>query len=156
MLETASGIAGLWLRRDWLAQVPVSPEVTSPEEASIVFSGPQFFIALISGILLAFAIQFLLTNLSVAAGISYLGRSSDSDHNDHHDSDGFGSTIKKIGTGVGIWTLVTVSISLFIACYLAIQLSLLQTAGLGAITALVIWAAYFSLLVWLARPQLAR
>uniref|UniRef100_UPI0030DCDC84 hypothetical protein n=1 Tax=Oculatella sp. LEGE 06141 TaxID=1828648 RepID=UPI0030DCDC84 len=112
-----------------------------------MFSGPQFLIALISGVLLAFAIQFLLTNLSVAAGISYLGRSS-GDSNSDSSSDGFGETIRKIGVGVGVWTLITVSIALFVACFLAIQLSLLVSPGLGAITGLVIWAAYFSLLVW--------
>jgi len=42
-----------------------------------------------------------------------------------------GGTIRKIGTAVGIWTLVTVSIALFIAC-LAVQLSLIDNAGLGA------------------------
>ncbi|HEY9622484.1 MAG TPA: MFS transporter [Crinalium sp.] len=141
----------------WTAQVPVDPDtVTTPEEASLVFSGPQFFITLISGLLLAFAIQLLLTNLSVAAGISYLGRSSDDDddHGHHHDRDhksgSVGSTIRKIGFGVGLWTLITVSITLFIACYLAVQLSLLDTAGLGAIVGLVIWAAYFSILVWIS------
>ncbi|MBD2460028.1 MFS transporter [Oscillatoria sp. FACHB-1407] len=137
----------------WIAQVPVDPAITTPEEASLVFSGPQFFITLVSGLLLAFAIQLLLTNLSVAAGISYLGRSSDDDDRDHSKSDssgGVGSTIRKIGFGVGLWTLITVSIALFVACYLAVQLSLLESAGLGAIVGLVIWAAYFSLLVWVS------
>jgi hypothetical protein len=52
---------------------------TTPEVASVLFSGPQFFIALVSGVLLAFAIQLLLTNFSVAAGISYLGNFTDPD-----------------------------------------------------------------------------
>lgn len=135
----------------WMAQIPVEPgDVTTPEEASLVFSGPQFFTTLISGLLLAFAIQLLLTNLSVAAGISYLGRSSGSDDHDHDQKSGVGSTIRKIGFGVGLWTLITVSITLFVACFLAVQLSLLETAGLGAIVGLVIWAAYFSILVWIS------
>jgi hypothetical protein len=98
----------------WLAQVPVDPTVNTAEEASLVFSGPQFFTALISGVLLAFGFQLLLTNLSVAAGISYLGNQSDSDDDDKGGS--LGGTIRKIGTGVGIWTLVTVTIALFLAC----------------------------------------
>lgn len=133
----------------WMGQVPVitDPAVDPlpPEAASVLFSGPQFFIALISGILLAFAFQILLTNLSVAAGISYLGHSSDD--NDHHSSGG-GMSVRKISTGVGLWTLITVTLALFLACLLAVQLSLLTSAGLGAIVGLVIWAAYFSLLVW--------
>jgi len=133
------------------AQVPISPEPATPEAASVVFSGPRFFVALISGILLAFAIQLMLTNFSVAAGISYLGRSSSS-KDDHSHSDesngGVGTAMRKISTGVGIWTLITVSIALFFACYLAVQLSLLSNIGLAAIVGLVIWAAYFSLLIW--------
>jgi len=90
--------------------------------------------ALIAGVVLAFAIQ-VVTNLSVAVGISY-GASIQLDS----DSDESGSRWHhpKIGT-VGIWTLVTVSVALFIAC-LAVQLSLIDNAGLGAIVALVIWA----------------
>jgi hypothetical protein len=134
----------------WIAQVPVTPGAVTPAEAALVFSGPRFFVALISGIILAFAIQLVLTNLSVAAGISFLGRSSDSD-SDSSSGDGgsVGGTIRKIGTAVGIWTLVTVSVALFIACLLAVKLSLLTIdVGLGAILGLVIWGAYFLLLFW--------
>lgn len=31
----------------WLAQLPDSSEIETPEAASVLFSGPQFFIALI-------------------------------------------------------------------------------------------------------------
>lgn len=134
----------------WFAQAPVIQQpVVEPEDAALVFSGPQFFIALVAGLVLAFAIQLVLTNLSVAAGISYLGHQSDSDHS-HHESGSIGGTIRKIGTAVGIWTLVTVSIALFVACLLAVKLSLIESAGLGAIFGLVIWGAYFSLLVWVS------
>lgn len=134
-----------------LAQVYAPAPIGTPEAASVLFSGPQFFVALISGVLLAFAIQLLLTNLSVATGISILGKSSSSD-DDRSDSDesSVGSTIRKIGLGVGLWTLISVSIALFFACYLAVQLSLLTSPRLGAIISLVIWAAYFSLLVWVS------
>jgi nucleoid DNA-binding protein len=141
-----------WINQRWVAQVPVSPQPITPEAASVLFSGPQFFIALISGLLLAFAMQLLLTNLSVATGISYLGRlSSPASNEPDSDIEDMGTTIRKIGMGVGIWTLVTVTISLFIACFLAVQLSLLSNnAVLGAIIGLVIWAAYFTLLVWVS------
>jgi nucleoid DNA-binding protein len=133
----------------WLAQVPADPQVNTAEEAALVFSGPQFFTALIAGVLLAFGFQLLLTNLSVAAGISYLGNQSDSDDDDKGGS--VGGTIRKISTGVGIWTLVTVTIALFFACFLAVKLSLLRDdALLGLIIGLVIWATYFSLLVWIS------
>lgn len=135
----------------WLAQVPVAPETVSPdvippERASVFFTGPQFFIALVSGILLAFAIQLLLTNFSVAAGMSYLGRSS----GPSDDSSSGGLSIRKIGMGFGLWTLISVVLALFFATYLAVKLSLVTNDGLGAIIGLVIWAAYFSLLLWVS------
>ena len=138
-------------RLDWLAQVPVapapvSPDTVAPEQASVLFTGPQFFIALISGILLAFAIQLLLTNFSVAAGMSYLGHSS----NSSEDSKSSGLSIRKISIGFGLWTLISVAIALFFATYLAVKLSLVTSDGLGAIIGLVIWAAYFSLLLWVS------
>ena len=161
-LELLESLAqpALDLRLSLLAQVSdptVDPTLdptltTTPEVASVLFSGPQFFIALVSGVLLAFAIQLLLTNFSVAAGISYLGNFTDPDSDSGHDShdSGGGVSIRKISLGVGLWTLISVSIALFFACYLAVQLSLLTTTRLGAIISLVIWAAYFSLLVWVS------
>jgi hypothetical protein len=133
------------LSQVWLLQVPLDSTANTPERE------PRFFVALIAGVVLAFAFQILLTNLSVAAGISYLGRSSD-DEDDHHDheSGSAGGTIRKIGFAVGIWTLITVTIALFVACLLAVKLSLVPTAGLGAILGVVIWGAYFTLLVWVS------
>lgn len=134
----------------WIAQVIVQPQDISPAQASVAFSGPRFFTALISGVILAFAFQLVLTNLSVAAGISYLGRPSDS-NSDHGEVSSLGGTIRKIGTAVGIWTLITVTIALAIACFLAVKMSLvIFSPGLGAILGLVIWGAYFLLLVWVS------
>ncbi len=147
MFQSGGMALGLSSWALWLAQVPVNREINTPEEAALVFSGPQFFTALIAGVLLAFGFQLLFTNLSVAAGISYLGHQSDSDD----DKGGsVGGTIRKISTGVGVWTLVTVTLALFIACFLAVKLSLLESVILGAIVGLVIWATYFSLLVWVS------
>ena len=138
----------------WIAQILVEPpEPLSPSDASVAFSGPRFFIALIAGIILAFAAQLVLTNAAVAAGLSFLGGSSDSDSNSNNDnqSESLGSTISKIGTAVGLGTLLSVTASLFFACLLAVRLSgLLLDVALGAILGLVIWAAYFCLLVWVS------
>ncbi|MGF1537946.1 MAG: MFS transporter, partial [Elainellaceae cyanobacterium] len=130
-----------------LAQVP-EPVLETPEEASLVFSGPNFFITLLAGIVLAFAFQFLLTNLGVAAGVSLV--SADGSSSGDSDDDSLGDTISKIGFTVGIVTLITVVVSLFCAVWLAVQLSLLVSPGLGAVVGLVIWAAYFSLLLWIS------
>lgn len=133
-----------------IAQVSTETAVEAAEEAAFVFSGPQFIVTIISGVLLAFGFQMLLTNLSVATGISYLSfqaGSSGSSSSSSDDSGGMG--VGMISAAMGIWTLISVTIALFGACLLAIKLSLLQdNILLGAIIGLVIWATYFSLLVW--------
>jgi hypothetical protein len=135
-----------------LAQIIVETEPTTEavEDAALVFSGPQFFTALIAGVVLAFAIQLLLTNLGVAAGISLAGGGSSSSSDYEEDSTSFGSTIRKVGLAVGLGTLISVTIALFIACALAVKLSLFASPMSGAIVGLVIWATFFSLMMWLS------
>ncbi|GAX36658.1 hypothetical protein [Nodularia sp. NIES-3585] len=150
MFQCTKNMLGVYNPLLWLAQTPVVPTGITPAQASVLNSGPQFFVALISGVILAFAFQLVLTNLSVAAGISYLGRPSDSDAV-VGEVGSFRGTIRKIGTALGLWTLVTVTIALLIACFLSVKLSLLVLdPRLGAILGLVIWGAYFLLLVWVS------
>ncbi|MEH2464629.1 MFS transporter [Nostoc sp.] len=150
MFQSTEIMLGLYKPLLWLAQVPVESSSVTPAQASVLTSGPRFFVALISGVILAFAFQLVLTNLSLAAGISYLGHSSDSD-SDSGEVGSLGGSIRKIGTAVGIWTLVTVTIALLIASFLAVKLSLvILDPALGAILGLVIWGAYFLILVWVS------
>ncbi|MEH2239385.1 MFS transporter [Nostoc sp.] len=150
MFQSTEIMVGLYKPLLWLAQVPVDTSNVTPAQASVLTSGPRFFVALISGVILAFAFQLVLTNLSLAAGISYLGHSSDSD-SDSGEVGSLGGSIRKIGTAVGIWTLVTVTIALLIASFLAVKLSLvILDPALGAILGLVIWGAYFLILVWVS------
>ncbi|PIG94962.1 hypothetical protein [Gloeocapsopsis sp. IPPAS B-1203] len=142
MLQGAAIAISREITQSGLAQIPiVTEEILTPEEASVMFSGPQFLVALVAGVVMAFAFQLLLTNFSVAFGISSLGGGTSSD-----DSD---LGIRKIGGVVGVWTLITVTIALFVACFLAVKLSLVESSLLGAIIGVVIWATFFSLLVWL-------
>ncbi len=128
-----------------LQSMPIAQAVVIPE-VSLAFSGPKFLVAMLSGLLMAFAFQFLLTNFSVAIGISALGGDSSDDDD---DSQSLGSTIRGVEAKVGIWALITASIALFVASFLAVKLSLIDSASLGAIIGVVIWSAYFSLIVWL-------
>jgi hypothetical protein len=147
MFQSAEIMLGLYKPLFWVAQIPADSSSFTPAQASVLTSGPRFFVALISGVILAFAFQLVLTNLSVAAGISYLRRPSTSDSGSE-EVGSLGGTIRKIGIAVGIWTLVTVTIASLIASFLAVKLSLLVLdPGLGAILGLVIWAAYFLLLM---------
>ena len=133
----------------WLAQVPLEQTTTTRvEDAALLYSGPQFFIALIAGVVLACAFQLLLTNLSVAAGLSYWGAQSHDSSIVHSDSNS--SPVRHIGKKVGTWTLITVTIAIFFACLLAVKLSLISSPVLGAIVGLVVWATYFSMLVWVS------
>ncbi|MEH2162263.1 MAG: MFS transporter [Nostoc sp.] len=145
MLQGVLSILGCnWLPFG-LVPITLAQEVLTPEEASVLFSGPKFLVALLAGVLMAFAFQLLLTNFSVAVGISSWEIDSDSDD----ESESLGSKIRGVQTKIGAWALITVSIALFIACFLAVKLSLIESAFLGAIIAVVIWATYFSLVIWL-------
>lgn len=139
----------------WLiGQTPViieqEPALEEAENAAMIFSGPQFFMALLAGVVLAFAFQLLLTNFGVALGISMVGGSSSSSHDDRDNNSNMGSTIRKVGTALGLATLLSVTIAIFLACFLAVKLSLLISPGLGAIVGLVIWAAFFSVAMWVS------
>src|SRR4028119_372192 len=148
MFQSGEIVLELSSWRFWLAQAPVNSAINTPEQAALAFSGPKFFVALVAGVVMAFAFQFVLTNLGVALGISMAGGSSDSHSDSHKESDSLGGTIRKIGFTLGLGTLVSVTIALFFASLFAVKLSLIQSAGLGAIVGLVIWAAFFLLLVW--------
>jgi plasmid maintenance system antidote protein VapI len=133
-----------YLSESYLKLAQTSTDSTIVTNGGIaVFSGPQFLVALVSGLMMTFGFQLLLTNLSVAF-ISFPRTSTDKD-----DSDSVGSSFRSIETKIGIWVIVTVSIALFIACFLAVKLSLVASSTLGAIIGIVIWSTYFSLLVWL-------
>ncbi|MBD2437491.1 MFS transporter [Nostoc sp. FACHB-110] len=144
MLQIVDNFLGWHWLSGGLAAIAEVQEVLTPEQVSVVFSGPKFLVALLAGVFMAFAFQLLLTNFSIAAGISYLG--SDSSSND--DSESLGETIRKVENQVGIWALITSSIALFTACFFAVKLSLIDSAFLGAIIGVVIWSAYFFLVVW--------
>ncbi|AFZ04306.1 hypothetical protein [Calothrix sp. PCC 6303] len=129
-----------------ITQIPVTDNIVSPETASLIFSGPKFLVALLAGILMAFAFQLLLTNFSLAVGISSLsiGSGSDDDSNE-----GLGETIRQAESKIGFWALITSTIALFAASFLAVKLSLIESALLGGIIGVVIWSSYFTLIVWL-------
>ena len=133
----------------YLAQVIVKPNSDTVEDAALVFSGSQFFTALVAGLVVAFAFQLLFTNLGVAARISLLGGGSSSDSSSE-DSGGLGGTTEKIGLALGFETIISVTLALFIACILAVKLSLFVSPLSGAIVGLVIWGTFFSLIMWLS------
>ena len=140
-LEFSSSLSSQLLR---LAQIRIEPGAFIVDNPS----SPEIFVALLSGIAMAFAFQLLLTNLGVAI-LSSPGTPDLDNDSDDGDDEGLMSTMRGIETKVGIATLITVSIALFAACYLAVKLSLVNNAFDGAILGVVVWSFYFTIVVWL-------
>ena len=123
----------------------------------------QFFIAILSGVLLALIFQVILTALSVAMGITMIGNvkktyvknkvEPSGDNNDNitynQDYDSGTSTGVKISAAFGIWSLLTTAISLFGASALALNLSFFGSVASNLTVALVIWALFFLILFYL-------
>ena len=126
MFQSLGMMLGLYSTQSWLAKVPTAPPMNPvanpPESIALVFSGPQFFIALVAGVLMAFAFQFLLTNFTLAAGISSGENPVDAD-----SDESWGHAVREVESKVGLWALVTVNIALFIACLLAVKLTLINS-----------------------------
>lgn len=119
-----------------------------------IASGSNFFICILAGLLLAMGFQILMTMLSAATGLSAVGdvkkSYNDSSHNkSDKKSHSAADTAKKISTGTGLWALITVSISLFFASFLAVKLSLTGENFIGVTLGLIIWAAFFTGIVYL-------
>lgn len=153
MLNTSEAALFLLKMQTSFAQVVVDP-ITS-KEAALVFSGSQFLVVLLAGVMMAFGFQLLLTNLSIAYLVSPGGTDVATD--DLDDSSSLGSSIRKIEAKVGIWALATVSLALLAACFLAVKLSLINSITLGAIVGVVVWSTYlldFDV-VWLNHDRFA-
>ncbi|MEH2174623.1 hypothetical protein [Nostoc sp.] len=140
-------IVRLCSTQGWRAQLVIAQEFTASKDAALFFSGTQGFLVLIAGLLLAFAFQLLLANFFIALGISYSTPEHELDTNSQALMD---DKINQVGIIVGLRTLGTVSITLFLACFLAVKLCPLHDPLLAAIIGLIIWAAYFFLLVWVS------
>jgi len=133
-----------------ISQMPVEIDVpfNHPDLGGLMFLSPQFFVALIAGVIMAFGFQFLLTNFSIAAKISNWDEALPDDDDDD-ESESLGRKVRKIEGLVGGWVLVTVNLALFLACFLAVKLTSIASVDGAAIIGVVIWAAYFLTLVWL-------
>ncbi|NJR22403.1 MAG: MFS transporter [Richelia sp. CSU_2_1] len=132
-----------------MAQMPVEIDIPieHPNIEGLMFLSPQFFVALIAGVIMAFGFQFLLTNFSIAAKISNWDEALPDD--DDEESESLGTKIRKTEGLVGGWVLITVNIALFLACFLAVKLTSIASVDGAAIIGVVIWSAYFLTLVWL-------
>ncbi|NJL22149.1 MAG: hypothetical protein HC895_17180 [Leptolyngbyaceae cyanobacterium SM1_3_5] len=120
-----------------------------------VINTPQTFVAIVAGLVMAIAFQLLLANLGIAIGVTALGlrlvKKSDATADKLEESKPEkGSAAGTIGLAAGLGILFTINVVLFAACFLAGKLSLAVSPFVGGIIGVVIWAAYFLLLLWLS------
>jgi hypothetical protein len=118
--------------------------------APLYFTAPpiwaQLLTVLVIGVLTAFAFQLLLTVLGIALGISVLQMgSAEGDREDDRSSNS-----SAIGTLAGFGVFLTVNTVLFAACFLATKFGQVSDPISGAIAGIVIWSAYFLLMLWLS------
>lgn len=142
----------------------VFPVVPYLPDASYIVLG------ILVGLILAVAFQLLLTNLSVAAGISMLGPLDEEDGKSNGrrrrgnkpvlpSAEEVGEEAREITAAFGLWATITTAISLFAACWLAGELGLIRrqatldddvqgpvNALLGALIGLTTWGLFYTLL----------
>ncbi|NUP98233.1 MAG: hypothetical protein HUU35_00110 [Armatimonadetes bacterium] len=116
-----------------------------PSGVVLVPEPGHFFVALLAGVILAAAFQFILTNLSVAAGISAIDELDEPDYGGsyHGSAPSLHKTVRRITSAFGVWTAVTASLALFGASWLAVELSLTANEVVGAVLGLVIWGLFY-------------
>ncbi|MBC8770055.1 hypothetical protein H4O18_18795 [Arenibacter sp. BSSL-BM3] len=125
---------------------------------------PNFFMAILAGVILALTFQFMLTVISIAGGITAVGdirksyvkskvnsgdnKESEDDTFDQNNSPDVSMGVK-ITTAFGIWSVVTTCVALFGATALALNLSAIESTAINTTVALVIWALFFLILFYL-------
>ncbi|MFN6944468.1 MAG: hypothetical protein ACK4ND_05940 [Cytophagaceae bacterium] len=130
-------------------------------DTGVISLSPQFFFAIIAGVLLALAFQLILTALSAATGISLLGNvrekydnrntnteNKNKDKNKEEDKDDTPTGVK-ITSAAGGWTVISMSLSLFFASWLAVRFSLVADLAIGLTLGLVVWATFILIMSYI-------
>lgn len=120
----------------------------APVTQQTVVASSNFWLAIVVGVILAVSFELILTHLSVAAGISAVGPFDQRGREEpsHEEPRGRGGVMSKVRKGsslFGVWTLVTATISLFFASWLAVELANTVDAFRGLVLGLAIWALFY-------------
>ncbi len=136
-----------------LLPLTLSAQMTEvPAVATVSVSSPGFFTSLITGLILAFGFQLILTNLSAVIGLSALhagmGRmqasiGSGEVRDEGEESEPFNVTARKVNASFGIWAIITASISLFFAAWLAVKIGTPLNLVTGVVLGLAIWGLFY-------------
>lgn len=149
----AVGILALLTEAVVLAQAGVAtfpvdqaPPVTQTQQTIVTPS--NFWLAIVVGVILAVSFELILTHLSVAAGISSVGPFDRRETEEHRHEEprvhsGIMGKLRKGSSLFGIWTLVTATVSLFFASWLAIGLANTTDAFRGLVLGLSVWALFY-------------
>ncbi len=117
---------------------------------SELFGAANLWIALLGGVILAIGFAVLLTNLAIATGLSIFNvensLASHPNSTSGPDDDNSGNVMRKITGAFGAYTLVTTTIALFFAVWLATELSQTLSVKVGAVLGLMIWGLFFLIL----------
>jgi hypothetical protein len=129
----------------FLSVMTAGSEVWAQSTAYVVGGAniSNLFMPVVAGVLLAIGFQMLLTILSVACGVSIFGNVQERLSNSRSNKDSGGNPGITISSGLGLWTMMTTSLSLFFASLLAVKLGLISNNQIGVTLGLVIWAAFF-------------
>ncbi|OHB63363.1 MAG: hypothetical protein A2Y77_06990 [Planctomycetes bacterium RBG_13_62_9] len=120
---------------------------TTTQEAFV--PGSYFYLAILVGVILAVSFELILTHLSVAAGISAVGpldrrgRKEEAPPEKYEEAPSVMGRVKKTTSLFGIWTLVTATISLFFASWLAVRLAATPNLFQGLVLGLAIWGLFY-------------
>ncbi|MGE5350515.1 MAG: hypothetical protein ACM3P0_00420 [Acidobacteriota bacterium] len=129
--------------------------VAPTQQVAVMPGAGNYIVGIIAGVILAVAFQLILTNLSVASGLTMLStvtggkkgkhnvHVSHSSHDHSDESPSVNESIRTISSAFGIWTLLTASIALFFASWLATELSLTSNRTVGMVLGLVIWGLFY-------------
>jgi hypothetical protein len=152
--------------------LPTATALAQSEVDAVTWAGPQFAIAVIAGVVIALGFQLLLTNLSVATGITAMGAIEpprDANRTDAnranaepnrvpqhganrlpahganrvHEDHGVHGTVRTVTSALGIWTILTACIALFFGSWLAVELAVTHALVIGAVLGLVIWGLFY-------------
>jgi len=156
-------LAGIVLAINSYGQSDLDPNVGLMDP--IMITNPNFLVTIIAGVLMALGFQFILTNLSVALGITsignikqrterflrntYLNSKEDLSEEEPEEKKETKNVASRFMSLAGGWTLVTGTISLFLACMLAVKLSLIESNAVGFTLGLVIWAIFSMTMIYL-------
>ena len=119
--------------------------------------GLNIVIFLLLGLLIAAAVQLMVTSLGLALGLGLWGWSAQREHaveRQTTDTQPKAEPSWPITPLVGLGLALSTSLVLFMASFLATEFSQIVDPQRGAVFGVILWAAYWVLLVWFSSTRL--